>query len=256
MTKIEHIECYGKNIELNKIYNMDCMEGMKEIPDNSIDIVITSPPYNLGSVHHTGGKRFKAYNTYDDNLPEPEYQEWQTNVLNEVQRILKPDGSLFYNHKNRIRKGRQISPYEWILNSNLVVKQELVWFNGSQNFDKIRFYPMTERVYWLSKTEKTNFRNNINHHDLFDWTSVGTGKSHKRAFPITMVKDILKCFPGGIVLDPFSGSGTVGIACHDLGFEFIGFEIDPDYCRMATERLEAHKAQLNMFTDMEGVKND
>ena len=239
-------------MELTGFYNMDCMEGMKQVPDNSIDLVITSPPYNLGSEHHTGGKRFKAYNTYNDDLPEPDYQKWQTDFLNEVFRILKMDGSVFYNHKNRIRDGKQITPYEWILKSELTIKQELVWFNRSQNFDKVRFYPMTERVYWLSKTEKTRFTNQINHHDLFEWASVGTNKEHKRAFPISMVKDILKCFPsGGLVLDPFSGSGTVGIACHDLGFEYLGFELDPDYYRMATERLEQHKAQLNMFIDLE-----
>ena len=51
-------------------YNMDCMEGMKQLKDNSIDLIITSPPYNLGAKHHTGNKVFNAYNTYVDDMPE------------------------------------------------------------------------------------------------------------------------------------------------------------------------------------------
>ena len=107
---------------------------------------------------------------------------------------------------------------------------------------------MTERVYWLSKTKQTLFNNNINHHDFFEWRSEGTSNEHKRAFPLTMVTDILSCFPQGLkVLDIFSGSGTVGVACHNLGFEYMGFELDEDYHRMATERLEAVKAQIRLY---------
>ena len=89
-----------------KLYEGDCLEVMSTFPSDSFDIVFTSPPYNLGNNHHTG--------------------------------------NLIYNHKNRIKKGIQITPYEWLLKTDFVIKQELVWFNASQNFDKIRFYPMTE----------------------------------------------------------------------------------------------------------------
>jgi site-specific DNA-methyltransferase (adenine-specific) len=233
-------------LEINKLYHMDCMEGMKQFPDNYFDLVITSPPYNLGKQHHTGSNRFTAYNTVDDNLPENDYQKRQIEVLNEIHRIIKTNGSVFYNHKNRIRNGLTISPYEWISKSKLLLKQEIIWFNGSQNFDKCRFYPMTEKIFWLSKTQETLFTNNINHHDLFTWKAVGTKGEHKRAFPINMVLDILACFPKGLkVLDPFSGSGTTGIACHKLGFDYIGFEIDADYHKAATERLNAVKAQIS-----------
>jgi site-specific DNA-methyltransferase (adenine-specific) len=60
-------------LELNKIYNMDCLEGLKLLDDNSIDLIITSPPYNLGKKHHTGNNVFKSYNEYDDNMPEELY---------------------------------------------------------------------------------------------------------------------------------------------------------------------------------------
>lgn len=220
----------------------DCLELMKDIPDGSVDLIITSPPYNLGNTHHTGNKRFKPYGKHNDDMEELDYQDWQVEVLNECFRILKDDGSMLYNHKNRISKGVQITPYQWLLKTDFVIKQEIVWQNGSQNFDKIRFYPFTERVYWLAKSPKTKLYNVINHHDVFtkaDWNSVGTNGKFKRAFPVKMVDDLLSCFPDSeVVLDPFMGSGTTGVACQNTNRNFIGFELDEEYFNIAKERLE------------------
>lgn len=222
----------------NKVIHGDCLEVMKEIPDKSFDIIITSPPYNLGNRHHTGNKKTQAYS---DNLPEKEYQKWQIDFLKECYRVLKDGGSMFYNHKNRIKKGIQITPYEWLLKSPFIVKQELVWFNGSQNFDKIRFYPMTERVYWLAKSPETKLFNAINHHDLFyknEWKSVGTRGQHTRAFPEKMVEDILNCFQNAeTILDPFAGSGTTGIVCKNLGRKYTLIEKEPEYIEIIKQRL-------------------
>jgi modification methylase len=216
----------------------DCLEVMKTIPDKSIDLVLTSPPYNLGNTHHTGSKRHKAY---DDSMPEKTYQAWQVLVLNECFRVLSDEGSFIYNHKNRIKNGIQITPYEWLLKTRFIIKQEVVWFNRSQNFDKIRFYPMTERIYWLAKSAQTKLFNAINHHDLFgreEWKAEGTNKEHKRAFPEKMVKDFLLCFPNAnTVLDPFMGSGTTGVACKELKRNFIGIEISPEYYKIAERRI-------------------
>lgn len=180
-------------------------------------------------------------------MPEADYQSWQVEVLSELLRVTKPTGSLFYNHKNRIRNGVQITPYEWLLKTDWVIKQELVWFNGSQNFDKIRFYPMTERVYWLAKSPKTKLFNSINHHDLFgkdEWRAVGTRGQHTRAFPEKMVEDILACFPDSqTVLDPFMGSGTTGVVAQRLGKDFIGIELSEEYCKIAEQRLQAISKQ-------------
>ena len=228
-----------------KLLNGDCLELMKGMPDESVDLIITSPPYNLGNTHHTGGKRFKPYGKYNDDMKELDYQDWQIEVLNECFRVLKSDGSMLYNHKNRISKGVQITPYQWILKTDFIVKQEIVWQNGSQNFDKIRFYPFTERIYWLAKSPKTKLFNAINHHDVFtkaDWNSVGTKGKFKRAFPVKMVEDLLACFPNAdVVLDPFMGSGTTGVACLNTNRNFIGMELDEDYFKIAKERIENHE---------------
>lgn len=222
----------------NQIICGDCLELLKEVEDKIIDIIITSPPYNLGNNHHTGSKKHSPYN---DNMLEADYQQWQLDILDECYRVLKDDGSLFYNHKNRIKQGEQITPYSWLLKSPFIIKQEIVWFNGSQNFDKIRFYPMTERIYWLAKSPKTKLYNILNHHDLFDkkeWKAVGTKGSHTRAFPQKMVEDILRCFPSAqLVLDPFMGSGTTALGAIAQGRDYLGFELNQEYCDMANQRV-------------------
>ena len=225
-------EMIWPNDYINKIICGDCLEVMKGIPDDSVDLVITSPPYNLGNSHHTGDIRHKCY---EDELPEQEYQESQIEILNECYRVAKD--SMFYNHKNRIRNGWMISPYQWIFKSDWNLRQELVWFNGSPNFDKCRFYQMTERIYWLSKGVETKFNNNINHHDFFKWEAEGTGNIHKRSFPKSLPLSMISCFPNGIILDPFCGSGTTAVACKELGRKFIGIEINPKYCEIAELRL-------------------
>ena len=225
-----------------KLINDDCLKVLPTLEESSVDLIITSPPYNLGNNHHTGNKQHRAYN---DNLPEAEYQEQQLQFLNECFKVLKETGSLIYNHKNRIRKGIQLSPYEWIFKSNFIVKQEIVWVNRSQNFDKMRFYPFTERLYWLTKKPETKLFNAINHYDVFDWKEwkpEGTKGKHKRAFPIKMVEDILKCFPDAkVVFDPYMGSGTTGVAAKNLNREFIGIELDKTYFDMASERIDNEK---------------
>lgn len=226
----------------------DCLSLLKGLPDGSIDLIITSPPYNIGKTHHTGNNRFSGYTSFCDDLPEIEYQLNQIEVLKQCYRVLKDEGSMFYNHKNRIQDGRQISPYEWLLKTNFIIKQEIVWFNGSQNFDKCRFYPMTERVYWLAKNRKTKMFNAINHHDIFnanEWKPQGTKGEFKRAFPVKMVTDIINCFPEAkVVLDPYSGSGTTAIGCIKMQKHYIGFEIDKPTYELSLERIEEEMSQI------------
>ena len=72
-------------LKLNKIYNIDCLKGLKKINDKSIDLIITSPPFKLGNTHHTC---FKKHKSYDDKIPKNDYQKWQVKVLSECFRVL------------------------------------------------------------------------------------------------------------------------------------------------------------------------
>jgi len=234
----------------DKIICGDNLEVMATMPDECVDLVVTSPPYNLGNAHHAGNNR---HSTYEDDAPEEDYQANQIHVVAESLRLLKPDGSIFYNHKNRISKGVSITPYQWLLRTRAIIKQEIVWYNGGQNFDKCRFYPMTERLYWLSKSTSTQFRNTVNSHDLWRYTPVGAKGEHKRAFPLQMVIDILDCFPEGItVLDPYMGSGTVVMACRATNRHYIGVEREQRFVDYTNERICKEQSQLKL--DLGGGK--
>ena len=206
--------------------------------DNSVDITITSPHYNLGNRHET---HHEFHYPYPDGKNEDIYQNEQIDVLNEIYRITKDTGSLFYNHKNRIIDKQSLSPYKWIFKSKWLVKQEIVWNNGSPNFNQVRFYPQTERVYWLVKNKNTVLKNVISHNDIFtrkEWKAVGRKGKHARAYPIKLVEDILLCFEDSkIVLDPYMGSGTTGVVCVNTNRDFIGIELDRDYFKIAQERI-------------------
>ena len=230
-----------------ELLNIDCMEYMKGLEDNVFDLCITSPPYNLGDTHHTGKKRKKHY---PDNMPENKYQESQILLLNELRRVIKPEGSLIYNHKNRIRSGLTISPLSWIFNSNWQLKQEIVWRNKGQNFDKIRAFPMTERFYWLANSD-VKMNNSSSLKDCMlesDWPPEGTSKAHGRSFPLKMVVQFMSCFKGSLkMFDPYLGSGTCAVAAHYGGFDFVGCELDQDYFKAAQERFNKETAQIDIF---------
>ena len=233
---------------INKIINADCMDILKQLPDKCIDLVVTSPPYNIGNVHHTGNKR---HTPYTDDMDEQEYQNWQIKVLNELQRVLKDTGSIFYNHKNRIKDGFTISPYEWILKTNLRIKQEITWINGSQNFDKIRFYPMSEKIFWLSKSN-VKINNVLGLSDVWGLDDMLPEKNnviHKRAFSVKFALTFIEVASNqnDLVLDCFSGSGTTAIACSELKRRFICIEKDKEYWQKSVERLENYNKQLKLF---------
>jgi len=216
------------------ILHGDCLEILPLMETESVDLVVTSPPYNLGNNHHTGNKR---HIPYDDNMPERKYQEWQKLIMCKIYQALTDEGWLFYNHKNRFKNNEMITPYEWILKTHFILKQEINWVNGSPNMDKSRFFPFSEKIYCLSKIN-AKMQNKLNLTDDWHIAPVGTQGSHTRAFPIKLVSNIMNCIEFSIVLDPFLGSGTTLVACKNLGRKGIGIEIEEKYCKIAVERLK------------------
>lgn len=225
-------------MELNKIYNMDCLEGLKQLQSDSIDLIITSPPYNIGKMHSNQTQ----HGTYAGNdMNEEDYQIWQIEVLNECFRVLKPNGSMFYNHKVRIKNGIAIHPIEWLKKSKFILKQEITWDMGkSANCDKIRFFPFSERIYWLAKNKSTKLNNILNLSDV--WRIVPTHKrknaGHIAVMPEQIVKNILETVEGEVVLDIYSGSGTTCKVAKEFNKSYIGFELSNEYCCLSNERLK------------------
>ena len=152
--------------------------------------------------------------------------------MNKCYEILDENGSLFYNHKIRIKNGKAIHPLEWVLKSKFVLKQEITWDMGkSANCDKIRFFPFSERIYWLTKNAKTKIYNKECLSDV--WRNVPTHKrketGHIAVMPIGIVENILSALDVNIVLDPFMGRGTTGVVCKNLNIDFIGIELNQEY---------------------------
>lgn len=227
-------------IKTNTIYNEDCLLTMRKMEDESIDLIITSPPYNLGNKHHTANK---YHNPYYDNMPERQYQEWQKKVMCGLYRILKDGGWLFYNHKNRIKQNQMITPYEWILKTHFILRQEINWNNGSPNMDKIRFFPFCEKIYCLAKGNAKMW-NKLNLTDDWHITPVGIHKEFTRAFPEKLISNIMASVEFSIVYDPFAGSGTTLILAEKLGKKWIGSEIKKEYCDLANKRVESEKTKI------------
>lgn len=216
-------------MSISETYNMDCMEYMKNIEDNYFDVIITSPPYNLGNSHNN---EYSGVG-YFDNLPDDEYIEWQTNILNEFYRIIKKDGSVLYNHKNITKDFVMKTPYRFILKSKLNTYQEILWnkLRTHQNCEQY-LSDFTERIYWMVKDrpffnkKKSKIKNTI-----IEKANIKDISFHSATFSIELVKDLLSMFNGKKikVFDPFLGSGSSRIAAYELGFDFVGCELDKDY---------------------------
>lgn len=238
-------------LELNKIYNCDVMEGLALLDDGSIDLIITSPPYNKKGLNGSqGDSKWKGTIDYGgdaniDNMNEDLYEDWQVRFLNECHRVLRSDGSMFYNHKNRIIHGvGEISnPYTWIAKSKFKVRQEIIWDRGSTHVvNRTRYLPTTEKIYWLTKSSNprfdrlpdTPFKKEV-------WQfPFETHNEHPAPFPLELPDNIIPCIAKGeriAVLDPFMGSGTVAVSAKMHGCDYIGFELMPEYVEMAEKRI-------------------
>lgn len=228
---------------------MDVLEGLKQLDDESIDLIITSPPYNKMGLNgvQKGQKWNKTIDYNDDpqndNMNEQDYQNWQTEVLKECHRVLKKDGSMFYNHKNRIHKGEIVSPYKWLFKTPFKIRQEIIWDRGSgQNVNRCRYIPTTELIFWLTKSESPRFdrtKDTIFKNEVWKFR-FEKGTEHPAPFPLLLPNNIIPCVSKGekiTVLDPFVGSGTVAVSAKNHGCDYIGFEKFKKYVDMANYNL-------------------
>lgn len=241
-------------LELNKIYECDVLEGLRQLDDESIDLIITSPPYNKAGLNGVLKKYNRTWTTtidYNsdsnvDKMDEDEYEQWQILVLKECFRVLKKEGSMFYNHKNRIVSGTGeiISPYQWLYQTDFKIRQEIIWDRGStNNVQNCRYLPTTEKIFWLTKTERPLFiRDQNSEYKTEVWNFNFKRKSeHPAPFPIELPDAIITCIPHDndfIVLDPFMGSGTVALSAIKNGSNYIGFEKFKKYVDMANKRIK------------------
>lgn len=242
MRKKEQIERFYDSI----IYG-DCLDVMKRFPSNSVDIIITSPPYNLknstgnGLKDGRGGKwenasLMKGYQKHSDNMPYNEYVKWQRSCLRQMLRLIKEDGAIFYNHKWRVQGGLLQDRNEIV--KGFPVRQIIIWKRkGGINFNPGYFLPTYEVIYMIAKpkfrlAEKSNHFGDV-------WEIKQEMKNpHPAPFPVELVDRIILSTNASLIMDPFAGSGTTAVSAKANNRNYILIDNSMAYCQMANKRLE------------------
>ena len=256
------------------IINQDCLEWMATQPDNSIDIVVSSPPYNRGL----------AYNTYVDR--KTDYIDWMKCVWTEVCRILKPTGHLFVNIAGNSRD--PFLAYElaqtvpWRVQNNIVWAKAVefkghIYGRSTVNINSKYVLPHGHETLWhftecgktpidiqasavpyrpeyaednYKRTGRTHRPTTTCWHIPYETTgymgqnsaSLKGDKTHPAIFPRELVRHCLRVAgakPEHTVYDPFGGTGTTGVVAQEFGCAWIATDLDPDYCEFAQERCNA-----------------
>ena len=253
-----------KNMEIDKIYNIDCLEGMKHIPDGSIDHCLTSPPYNVG-LYVSGEKYAKrnnsirngqAFNKYDaemiDQLDMDEYYEWQCKCIDEMLRISK--GMVFYNIQ--MVTGNKLALFQILGKYAKNIREVMIWdkqgaepaINPRCLNSEYEFIIVMDHGDCKSRQLRIM---NAGRGELSNIIRIGKNREneHRAAFPLQLPEHIIHYFTneGETVLDPFMGSGTTAVACIKEKRHFIGFELNKQYFDKACQRIDAEQRQLTLF---------
>jgi len=239
--------------EQNKPWLMmgDCLERMKEISDSSVDLILTSPPYNM-NLRIRNGKYCSRqivkelttkYRSFDDNLPMDDYFEFNKKVITECLRV---SDLVFYNVQ--ILTGNKPAIFKLLGEFSNKIKEFIIW-------DKVNAQPSIAAgvmnsqfevliVLQNSKPESRSFASSkFDRGTLSNVWSIKRGKkahkSHGATFPVELAEKVIDNFSeeGAKVLDPFLGVGTTGVAAKNLNRNFIGIELDENYFNIAKERI-------------------
>ena len=258
----------------NIIY-LKSSEDMSDVEDKSVDLIVTSPPYNIDIKYGNKTSKGKVIESkgvkYSDKLSEEDYRDMLKRVFDECKRVLKDDGSIWINIKNRLINGEVVPPF-WIQEyfNDMYLKNLLVWnFDWGGSTSK-RFAPRYEFIFWYTK-DKNKYTFNLddvkvpalnyrpdryksqlkNPSDVWRISMVSGNfaerTDHPAQYPERLIERVILAGSnnGETVLDPFMGSGTTAVVAKKLGRNYIGYELVEDYIEMANKRL-----------DMVGAKNE
>ena len=230
----------------------DVLKALKNIPDEKFDVIITSPPYNLmnttsnsmksgSSMKWKNNKIQDGYKGHNDSMKRTDYISWMEECLEEMFRVLKPTGAIFFNHKFRVQKGL-IEGHPFLNKFN--IRQIIIWARaGGFNFNDTYFLPTYEVIYLMPKTPKgkQSFRLKKGANRKTDIWRINQERNnnHPAPFPVELVDNILESCEGNLVLDPFAGSGTVGVSAEKNGWDYVLIEKSSEYCEMAKKRLSS-----------------
>lgn len=261
---------------MNEAFNIDCLDGMRKINSDTIDLTVTSPPYD----------NIRTYNGYSFDWKE---------TIRELYRITKNGGVVVWIVSDQTvdgsESGTSFRQALFAQECGFNLHDTMIWEKESCAFPEAsRYYPVFEYMFVWSKGKPKTFnpiedRKNkwvgtkvhgtfrqqdgqLKRRDddspiikdvgcRFNVWQISTEKQnktgHPAVFPLQLAKDHIRSWSneGDTVLDPFLGSGTTRIASYDLKRDFIGFEISKEYFDKQQERFKDHISQLNMFLDFD-----
>jgi len=274
----------------NRIFLGDCGEVLREFPDDSVDLIFTSPPY--------ADQRKKTYG----GVSPDEYVDWFLPKADQFLRVLKPTGTFILNIKERVVDGERhtyvielitemrkrgwlwTEEFMWHKKNSYPGKwpnrfrdnwERLIQFNKSKKFNMYQEAVMVpvgewakDRLAKLSQTDQTRdeskvgsgFGKNVSNwlgRDMVYPTNVihlateCANRNHSAAFPLELPRWFIKLFtqPGDVVLDPFIGSGTTALAAIQLGRNYIGIDLDPEYVENSRKRVSETQIGLPVVAE-------
>ncbi len=231
-------------LEINKVYNIDCLIGLKEMPSESVDLCVTDPPYNVIS----GGNKDRGTNGFPNSVlnrndgkifdfNDINFEDW----IPEVYRVLKKDADFYcminvINLEKLLRIARE---------SGFKLHNVLVWEKNSANPNRWYMKNCEFTCYFYKGEAKTI--NNPGSKQVHSFKNPIGNKLHPTQKPVELFEMYVNTSSkeGDIVLDPFMGSGTIAVVCKKNRRQYLGFEIDEKYFKICTERLE--KTDENTF---------
>ena len=251
MKIVSLMKSLGGSREINTIYNEDCLETLKNIPNDSINLVITSPPYNMNLRIRKGAytsrqivKEFSTkYSDFSDNMPIEDYYAFHKTVLQELLRV---SPLIFYNIQ--VVTGSKRAFFRLIGDFSDYLKDIIVWDKGyaqpamheqvlSRRSELILVF---DKDYPISRQFRTGNFERGTLDDLWEIRRArGKTDKHTAVFPEQLVSRVLENFSqeGDVVYDPFMGTGTTAIVAKKMGRCYIGSEISTEYCALAENNL-------------------
>ncbi len=234
----------------------DCLEVLHTLADASVAWAVTSPPYNLNKAYATSPGAATETNAtmrarydewYADDLPEEQYQREQHQVVRELLRVCTD--SVFYNHRVRYAwhsrnraapPSRILHPLQWL--GEFPIWCEIIWDRCGGSTPTGRYLQAHELIYQIGRPRRYAKSPGIT--DVWR-IPPDQGSGHVCAFPVQLVRNCLAphAIAGEVVIDPYAGSGTVGVACAELGLRFVGIERDRKYFDLACDRIERAQRQ-------------
>jgi site-specific DNA-methyltransferase (adenine-specific) len=232
------------SLELNRIYQMDCTEGMKLIPDGSVDLLLTDPPYNVSqkSNFHTMGRKGVDFGEWDKEFNQ---QDWLEIACNKVK---KGGSAIIFNDYKNIGEMKEV-----LENNGFIIKEMLIWKKSNpmpRNRDRL-YVTSIEVALWAVKGKGWTFNRQRDTYEnaIFETAIVNHKKRiHPTQKPIEVISELVKIHSNenDIVLDCFMGSATTAVAATLNNRKWVGFELETEYIELANKRLDSIDLEIDL----------